>query len=124
MACIEGTCGPCVRDSQCADGESCVLDHCVPEESVACQTRNDCANDELCILTGYSNDPRGNADMQAKCLADTGGKSQEESPVEDEEAIHVPSPVESAFLLDELKAYVKPTRVPWKANEEQEVEHE
>ena len=76
MACHEGTCGPCAADDECAAGEACVLDHCVPAAQVECRSRRDCAGaaeDQLCVLSGYSPDPRGNASMMARCQATQGG---------------------------------------------------
>src|SRR5262245_16544198 len=32
MACIDGRCGPCRTAGDCAEGEVCVLDHCVRAE--------------------------------------------------------------------------------------------
>jgi hypothetical protein len=57
-------------------GESCVLDHCIRSELADCRTRRDCRNDELCVLSGYSSDPRGNARMRAECLAPAGGREE------------------------------------------------
>ena len=72
LACREGVCGPCTADDQCSNGESCVLDHCVLSENVACTTYSDCG-DGLCVLNGYSATPRGNDDMEAYCRGNTGG---------------------------------------------------
>ena len=74
MACHEGKCGPCASDTECAAGEACVLDHCLPAAQVQCHSRRDCSGDEsLCVLTGYSPDPRGNAAMAARCQSAQGG---------------------------------------------------
>ena len=52
LACRAGVCGPCESDSDCAEGEGCVLDHCVRQRSIGCRARRDCAAGELCILSG------------------------------------------------------------------------
>jgi hypothetical protein len=80
MACNAGRCGPCSSDSACNVGETCVLDHCVRRELASCHARRDCAADEMCVLSGYSPDPRGNGEMKATCLAPRGGT--EPPPVE------------------------------------------
>jgi hypothetical protein len=73
-ACVEGTCGPCVADSECAAGEGCVLDHCVRTELIECRRAAECAADALCILSGYTGGTaRGNEDMRAHCLSSSGG---------------------------------------------------
>jgi hypothetical protein len=71
-ACIENRCGPCEADGDCGRGEVCVLDHCVKKDHVTCRRRADCQSDALCVLTGYSSDPRGNADMKALCQPNHG----------------------------------------------------
>ena len=72
MACISGTCGPCTADDQCGSNEVCVLDHCVMRDSACCRSYQDCDEGQLCILTGYSSDPRGNSDMLAVCQGTQG----------------------------------------------------
>jgi len=74
-ACIDGTCVPCVVDTECMREELCVLGHCVQEQRVECHARWDCSEtDALCVLSGYTSmDPRGNANMQATCLRPVGG---------------------------------------------------
>lgn len=66
-ACIEGRCGGCTVDRDCASGEACVLDHCVRSELVACRSHTECKDGELCVLSGVSSDARGNGDMRAYC---------------------------------------------------------
>jgi Cys-rich repeat protein len=68
MACLGERCGPCGTDADCASGEVCVLEHCLLREHVACRHQADCGG-EMCILSGYSADVRGNADMRAECLS-------------------------------------------------------
>lgn len=80
LACIEERCGPCVRDDQCENGEACVLDHCLLRSNVHCRRASDCPNDDLCILTGISDDPRGNGDMNAICSAQYVAKGTERDP--------------------------------------------
>jgi len=68
MACIDGGCGPCTADDQCAATEGCVLDHCVLTPNISCRTYLDCDAGELCVLSGYTGGmPRGNEDMLAYC---------------------------------------------------------
>jgi hypothetical protein len=109
MACHGGTCGPCAADDECAAGEACVLDHCVPRAQVACRSRRDCAGgEELCVLTGYSSDPRGNAAMMAKCQPAQGGTPAPAA----EPVAGVPAPAgESApqALLDAVRAHARAT---------------
>ena len=81
LACNEqNVCGACSRDSDCASGEACVLDHCVVQEKVACRTRHDCTHlgeDALCLLSGLTGgDTRGNADMTSYCQLPVGGQEQ------------------------------------------------
>ena len=70
-ACVEGHCGGCTADRECASGEACVLAHCVRSELVACRSRADCNGDELCVLSGVSPDARGNRDTRAHCQGST-----------------------------------------------------
>lgn len=74
LACIEGRCGACNRDAECASGETCVLDHCVRSERAECRRRADCSEpDAVCALSGYSGgDRRSNSEMRAYCLVPRG----------------------------------------------------
>lgn len=74
MACHGDRCGPCAADSECASGEICVLDHCLRHELAGCRSAADCGREERCLLSGYSSDSRGNADLRATCLPDRGGR--------------------------------------------------
>jgi hypothetical protein len=74
MACHGERCGPCAADSECASGEICVLEHCLRRELANCRSSGDCGGEERCLLSGYSSDPRGNADLRAICLEDRGGR--------------------------------------------------
>jgi hypothetical protein len=107
MACIGGRCGACAGDDSCAAGERCVLDHCVRTEHAACRTRADCGADELCILGGYSADPRGNAAMTARCVGAEGGIPEGQGPVpapgEPAGVVVVPA----AELLEQAEADVR-----------------
>jgi hypothetical protein len=67
LACIANQCGPCESDSQCLTGEACVLDHCILAEHVACRHARECSPRETCMLTGLSEDLRGNADLKSVC---------------------------------------------------------
>jgi hypothetical protein len=68
LACVDNFCGPCTADAQCAQGEGCVLDHCVRQELIGCRHRADCAGGGYCILSGLTGGTvRGNEDMRAYC---------------------------------------------------------
>jgi hypothetical protein len=76
-ACRDGRCGACSSDAECSDGEGCVLDHCVATARIGCRSRADCGSPaEVCALSGYSADPRGNAGMRSYCLDQQGGTEQ------------------------------------------------
>jgi hypothetical protein len=109
MACHQGQCGPCAADSECAAGESCVLDHCVPAAQVECHSRRDCSGEEtLCVLTGYSPDPRGNAGMKARCQQARGGTPA--AAAEPVAGVSAP-PAEGApqELLEAVRAHARAT---------------
>lgn len=77
MACKRHRCLPCQEDGDCAVGESCAVQHCVLTKRAGCRSRRDCLNlEELCVLSGYSSDPRGNSEMTASCIGSTGGTSR------------------------------------------------
>ena len=77
MACIAGQCGACTADADCAEGEACVLQHCLRAELVSCATRHDCAPGELCTLSGYSGGgTRNNERMRSECIPPVGGVAQ------------------------------------------------
>lgn len=67
MACLGDRCGPCSSDDDCAAGEACAMQHCVVAALAHCRSRADCPGSELCMLTGYGEDPRGNHDLEAYC---------------------------------------------------------
>lgn len=68
LACIDNQCAPCERDTQCLDGEVCVLDYCVRAELATCHRAADCPVGEVCILTGLSEDQqRENSTMRSLC---------------------------------------------------------
>jgi hypothetical protein len=76
LACIDSKCRGCTQDDQCANGEGCVLDHCVPEANIGCHVRADCKAGELCILNGLtSGTVRANEDTRAYCQGSSGGSS-------------------------------------------------
>lgn len=68
QACKTGRCLPCENDTECDTGEACVLDHCIPDEHVGCRTSRECPERSLCVIDGYSNQPRGNETMHSSCL--------------------------------------------------------
>jgi hypothetical protein len=76
LTCLpDGTCGACTRDDQCLRDEVCALDHCLKRANVTCRRKANCDQSNgraLCILSGYSEDPRHNADMRSECNADNG----------------------------------------------------
>jgi hypothetical protein len=97
LACRDGRCGPCVDDGECEKGESCVLDHCVLSNRVACRTREECrhlGDEALCILNGLTGgDPRANADTSAHCSSGVGGSMETETAeVIEPEALGQPGP--------------------------------
>jgi hypothetical protein len=86
LACVENRCGPCQNDGQCLSNERCAVDHCVPAAGLACRSQKDCASGELCVLTPYSADARGNTGMRSRCLAPEGGTDVPEEPAAEEPA--------------------------------------
>jgi hypothetical protein len=103
MACDEGKCGPCTEDAGCAEGEACVLDHCVRQEHAECHSWRDCQSGALCVLSGYSSDPRGNRDMRAQCQAVEGQGAQPEA-TELVRGLPAPPPeVSGTELLDQVR---------------------
>ncbi|MDD9947301.1 MAG: hypothetical protein OXU20_40050 [Myxococcales bacterium] len=115
MACLEGRCGPCSESGECAEGEACVLDHCLRAELVSCTSRRDCAADELCVLNGYSGGgARNNERMRSECMGLEGGVEQQDGehasaigpPPEALEAfLTPPSTVDLTALQDDVAAY-------------------
>jgi hypothetical protein len=106
LACIDGRCGPCTADDQCAAGEACVLDHCVPAREAECRSASDCAPGELCVLSGYSAGPRGNEQMRAYCLSSSGGSEAPEGRVPPEIVPAEPRPVSVEALREALDAEI------------------
>jgi len=103
-ACLDGQCGPCATDGQCGDGERCVLDHCVLAPNVHCRSHLDCSGDgALCVLSGYSSDPRGNASMRADCVVPRGGKAL---PDDLQLSVGIPAPapaLNAGELMDSVR---------------------
>jgi hypothetical protein len=93
LACrSDGLCGPCEADGDCAEGEACVLDHCIPGGLVECRSRKDCAAADplaLCVLSGPTgNEPRGNSRTRSYCLsADQPVPGHEQQDLEQAEKI-------------------------------------
>jgi hypothetical protein len=73
LACVARVCTACGQDSDCNGAEVCVLDHCLLADQVSCRSTRECPTDSVCILSGYSSDPRGNAAMNASCVSRHGG---------------------------------------------------
>jgi hypothetical protein len=68
LACKDSHCGACSHDRDCAVGERCAIDHCLPEKNVGCTTRRDCRKGELCMFSGDdSPGPRYNANLRSVC---------------------------------------------------------
>jgi len=106
LACKDSRCGPCLSDDECAEGEVCVLDHCVLEDAVGCTSRQDCEDGSLCALSGYTAGLRGNEDMRAFCLATSGGTPQSPEALETRRGTAAaPPPVQASAILEELKAH-------------------
>ncbi len=106
-ACVDNRCVACAGDADCARGESCVLDHCVDRAKVACRTRLDCRGGELCMLSGYSDDARGNRDMEATCQEPRGGQEPDLALVFDPDEIAegqlpVPPAVDVEVMREEI----------------------
>jgi hypothetical protein len=81
-SCKNNTCTFCERDSECASGEFCVMDHCLLSSLVECRKKSDCGERGACILSGYSSGPRGNQDMKSYCIDLAGGIASKPSSVE------------------------------------------
>ncbi|AWV88284.1 hypothetical protein DN745_02585 [Bradymonas sediminis] len=99
-----------MTDRDCDGSEICALEHCVKAEDTECQSKNDCAQDELCILSGYSTGVRGNEEMTAKCIepgAEPVLSEEEEQAIMDAnpiERIEAPTPtVAMGDLMDTLR---------------------
>jgi len=113
LACLDdGACGPCQRDEQCASGEACVLDHCVPRDSVGCRSRSDCVadgEDALCVLSGLTGgEARGNSQMTSYCQAPRGGVEQDDSVIDERRAARLAeaaaqTPVEPPVSVADLR---------------------
>lgn len=68
LACRDGLCGACLGDDDCAEGERCVLDHCLQANNVECTTRKDCAEQEVCLFRDEdSPGPRNNQNLRSVC---------------------------------------------------------
>lgn len=107
-ACIDQRCVACANDEECGKGEVCVLEHCLRSNRVRCRSRSDCAAQDVCALSGYSDDPRGNAKLDAYCLADTGGKQAAQSWPQDWTPGPADAPqVQATELLDSLREPAK-----------------
>lgn len=67
-ACVSGRCVACAGDAECAAGETCVLQHCLLRTNARCRTARECGRGELCVVSDYSSDFRGNGVMRSACL--------------------------------------------------------
>lgn len=110
MACHSGKCGPCTSDIECAINEICILDHCIQKKNADCRSYRDCNDAELCILSGYSSDPRGNAEMVARCQLTSGSGAEPETT---EIVIGLPAPapdVSGMELLEQARNALEATK--------------
>ena len=120
LSCREGHCLPCLNDRDCDVGEVCVLDHCVREDLALCRTRADCHQESLCVLTGYSEGPRGNTDMKAFCMEASGGRdpvANEWTQAADETSQQAAisqelSPAARAGIVSTKSRRIRPRRLP------------
>ena len=77
LACVDGRCVGCMTDDDCfTEEEVCVLQHCVLETNADCFNKSECGPDELCILSGVADDPRGNSTTRAYCQSSRSGYPQ------------------------------------------------
>jgi hypothetical protein len=117
-ACINQLCSPCRTDGECAKGELCVLDHCLLAKNVSCRSRRDCSGEEVrCILSGYSSDPRNNAELLAACKEAAGGQAQPPDRIQAKGKPAPRPPVNTAELIGSVREFAKngglvPTDVP------------
>ncbi len=111
MACLDGRCGPCASDGDCAAGEGCAVQHCVPLANLGCRSAAGCKDPEArCLLSGISPDPRGNAEMHAYCSGSTAEfarevaerEAREAHPAEAEVAAQAPTQPGSPEALAEI----------------------
>ncbi len=125
LACLaDRQCGPCSHDTDCGKGEACVLDRCLLTELAGCRSREDCLDDQLCIMTEPSPDARGNRTMKSFCSRpeDIVPPRQERAAVEadyrraaelnprsvpDPPQAPVPPQLDYPVLLDRLRAESK-----------------
>jgi hypothetical protein len=59
----------CEGDAACASGELCTLGRCLPSANIACRFMFRCAENEQCVLSGFSDEGRGNAETRSFCQA-------------------------------------------------------
>jgi hypothetical protein len=65
----KGGFGPCAVPPECVEGERCVLNACVPELGITCESFSDCLEDEQCVLSGMDfSGGRGNASTRTLCM--------------------------------------------------------
>jgi hypothetical protein len=70
-ACVDRRCTPCVEDQECLGNELCVLGVCVLTDLAGCRSKEDCADAEVCMMSGFTPlDGRNNSDLQSKCVLD------------------------------------------------------
>lgn len=120
LACLDRVCSPCNQDAQCGAREVCVLDHCVRDENASCRSRAECGavatgsepGDALCVLSGYSNNVRGNEEMRAFCQVLEGGTAQSREEFErsmriiDARSVRMPTPVDGSALLADVETHL------------------
>jgi hypothetical protein len=105
LACIDGSCDACSSADDCQVGEVCAVEHCVLAKLAKCTSYRDCPNGEVCVLSGYSDDLRGNGAMEAACSGSL--PSREPVRVEYPPEAYLPNPSPLGRLADALLAAPK-----------------
>ena len=110
LACLDGRCGPCRSDFDCAPGEVCALDHCLRGELTECTTSADCPEGAECVLSGYSRGIRGNETMRSFCLSEEGPTPESVRRIRSVRAEGTPAPpppVSTDALFEDLATHRK-----------------
>ena len=82
-----------------------MLDHCLLAKNVNCRSRRDCNDGMLCVMSGYSPDPRGNAKLTSSCMGSSGRQTFEADDTTPTAIPAPPPPVNSQELLSSVKDY-------------------
>src|SRR5690606_16786938 len=109
--CIAGKCVACKPPGTVfARGEECVLDHCGLDSNVLCRRRDDCQDGDLCILSGYSDDRRGNSEMRALCASDLAAENAQRPPSRPSGERSSDRPIHTRILGDLARAALAEAR--------------